>query len=447
MNIPVAIANLVISYVATVRLKPDPRNPRIHTPKQIRQIARSLQTFGFVVPILVDVSYRIIAGHGRYLAAELLKMTEVPVILIEHLTPAQLSALQIADNALNENSDWSQAQLGLNLKELTLQDFSLIEITGLDTAAVDLSIQSLDLPPRQSDAADDIIERLGKKAVTQSGDIFEMRKHRLMCGDARSVAHFKRLMGKRRADAVFVDPPFNIRINGRVSGNGRIRHREFEMASGEMTPHQYSDFLTNSLSNLAAFGKDGALHYVCIDSQHLEAALAAGREAYSELKALCVWAKENAGLGSLYRSQHELVLVFKNGTAPHRNNIQLGRHGRTRTNVWRYPGANSFSGRNTEEGNLLELHPTVKPVQLVADAILDCTARGEIVVDSFLGSGSTLIAAERVGRFCYGMEVDPLYADVAIRRWQRHTGDHAIHSQSGRRFDDIAASEDQQDGR
>jgi DNA modification methylase len=435
------MTQLLITYVLLSALLLDPKNPRVHTPRQVRQISRSLQTFGFIVPILVDVSYRIIAGHGRYLAAQLLRMTEVPIIMIEHLTPAQLRAFQIADNALAENSDWAKVQLGLNLKELSVENIELLEITGLDTTVMDLAILNLESQPSgDEDPADQILERIGKKYVSKIDDIWTMNKHRLMCGDARNLTHFRRLVGKRRAHAAFADVPYNVRIAGHVSGNGRMVHREFAMASGEMNSAGYTEFLVESLSPLATFCIDGSLHFVCIDSQHVGEVLAAGREVYDCLKALCVWVKDNAGMGSLYRSQHELIAVFKNGTAPHRNNVELGRHGRSRTNVWRYPGANSFSGRNTEEGNLLALHPTVKPVQLVADAILDSTARGDVVIDSFMGSGTTLIAAERTGRICFGMEIDPLYVDVAIRRWQRHTGGHAVHAATGERFDDMEAA-------
>jgi hypothetical protein len=208
------------------------------------------------------------------------------------------------------------------------------------------------------------------------------------------------------------------------------------MATGEMSEAEFTTFLAQAMARLAAHSEDGALHYICMDWRHLGEVLAAGRDVYSELKNLCVWAKDNAGMGSFYRSQHELVLLFKNGKGAHQNNVQLGQHGRYRSNVWRYPGVNSF-GRATEEGNLLALHPTVKPVALVADAILDASRRGEIVLDTFLGSGTTLIAAERVGRVCCGLELDPLYADTIIRRWQAMTGDVAVLASSGAPFEDV----------
>ncbi len=236
---------------------------------------------------------------------------------------------------------------------------------------------------------------------------------------------------------IFSDPPYNVRIDGHASGLGAIHHRPFPMASGEMNRTEFTAFLTQACRNLAAYSVDGSLHYVCMDWRHLDEMLAAGREAYHQLKNLCVWVKDNGGMGSLYRSQHELILVFKHGRNRHRNNVQLGQFGRNRSNVWNYPGANSFA-RNGEEGNLSALHPTVKPVAMVADAILDCTARGEIVLDAFLGSGTTMIAAERTGRRCYGLELDPVYVDTIVRRWQTLTGGSARHAASGRDFDDLA---------
>jgi hypothetical protein len=228
-----------------------------------------------------------------------------------------------------------------------------------------------------------------------------------------------------------------VEINGHASGRGAIRHRPFPMASGEMDKAAFAAFLGQACRNLAAFSADGSIHFVCMDWRHLDELLAAGRDAYGELINLCIWTKDNGGMGSLYRSQHELVFVFKHGHNGHRNNVQLGQFGRNRSNVWRYAGVNSFA-RCGEEGNLLALHPTVKPVAMVADAILDCSARSEIVLDAFLGSGTTVIAAERTGRRCYGLELDPAYVDTAVRRWQRLTGASALHAASGRGFDDLA---------
>jgi hypothetical protein len=236
----------------------------------------------------------------------------------------------------------------------------------------------------------------------------------------------------------FTDPPYNVPVSGHVCGLGAVRHREFAMAAGEMDAAEFTAFLNTAFGHMARHSCDGALHFVCMDWRHVRELLAAAAAANLEQKNLCVWAKDNAGMGSLYRSQHELVFVFKAGRARHRNNVELGRHGRHRSNLWSYPGVNSF-GRRSEEGDLLALHPTVKPVKMVADAMLDCTARGDLVLDPFLGSGTTLVAAERVGRRCRGLELDPLYVDTAIRRWQALTGDAARNAQTGRAFDEVAA--------
>jgi DNA modification methylase len=264
-----------------------------------------------------------------------------------------------------------------------------------------------------------------------------LHRHRLLCGSALDSAVFAALMGEERAATAFIDPPYNVRIDGHAGGLGAIHHRPFPMASGEMDRPEFTAFLGEAFRNLAAFSVDGAIHFVCMDWRHVEELLAAGREAYDELKNICVWVKDNAGMGSFYRSRHEFIAVFKHGRQGHRNNIQLGQFGRNRSNVWHYPGANSFT-RYSEEGNLLALHPTVKPVAMVADAILDCSARGDIVLDAFLGSGTTLIAAERTGRRCHGMELDPAYVDTSVRRWQKLTGGSARHAASGRSFDDLA---------
>jgi DNA modification methylase len=275
-------------------------------------------------------------------------------------------------------------------------------------------------------------------SVAKPGDLWLLGEHRILCGDSLDPRSYERLLGGERAAMVFTDPPYNVPIEGHVSGLGAVKHREFSMASGEMSEAQFTDFLTRLCKLAAQHSDDGSLHYVFMDWRHLAELLAAGKAAYSELKNLCVWAKTNAGMGSLYRSQHELVAVFKNGKSSHHNNVQLGRFGRHRSNLWTYPGMTSIA-RATDEGALLEMHPTVKPVRLVADAILDASARRDIVLDPFLGSGTTLIAAERVGRRARGIELDPAYVDVAIRRWQRDTGNTAVHADRQKTFDELVA--------
>src|SRR5271170_1674172 len=434
-----AAGDLAVVYRPIDQLKPDPANPRRHSKKQIRQIANSIQAFGFNVPILIDRDGKIVVGHGRWLGCRLLGITEVPTLCLDHLNPAQARSFRIADNKLTENATWDDRLLAQQFKDLSLLglDFS-IEVTGFHMGEIDVRIASLEeIPDQADDQADALPEFSTQPPVSKVGDLWLLGRHRLLCGSALDVAAFAALMGAEQAAIVFTDPPYNVRIDGHASGLGAVHNRPFPMASGEMDRAEFTAFLAKAFQNLAAFSVDGSLHYIFMDWRHAEELLAAGRDVYGELKNLCVWVKDNAGMGSLYRSQHELVFVFKHGRNGRRNNVQLGQFGRNRSNVWRYPGANSFA-RCGEEGNLSALHPTVKLVAMIADAILDCSARGDIVLDAFLGSGTTVIAAERTGRRCYALELDPLYIDTAIRRWQTLTGGSARHASSGRSFDDLA---------
>jgi len=430
----ISTSKLSIDYVPIDSLILDPKNPRLHDGVQIGQLAKCIKAFGFNVPILIDQNGQVIAGHGRVLASKELGLQELPTIRIEHLTKAQAKAFQIADNRLTEISVWDDKLLAQELKELSdLQlDFSL-DVIGFTVGEIDLRIESLEAKPMAEHDPADLLPPQ-RPALCRRGDLWLLGPHRVFCGSALNEADYAALMEGGHASMVFTDPPYNVPIEGHASGNGSIHHREFAMATGEMDEAQFSKFLNNAFHLMAQNTADGALHYICMDWRHMEELLAAGKAAYQELKNLCVWAKDNAGMGSLYRSQHELIFVFKHGTAPHRNNIQLGKYGRYRSNVWRYRGATSFGGRSNEEGNLLQLHPTVKPVAMVADAIMDCTDRNDIVLDAFLGSGTTIIAAERTGRRCYGLELDPLYVDTIIRRWEAFTGKTAQHAVTGHTF-------------
>ena len=433
-------SRLTITYLPVSALKPNPKNPRKHNDRQIRLLAKSIQAVGFNVPILVDQDGNVIAGHGRLLAAHQLGMYEVPTIRLDHLTEAQVTAFMIADNRLTEIAVWDDHVLAEQLKTLSEVDLDFdLEVTGFTMGEIDLRIEGLSTVEGKEDLADKLPPLPAGPPVTKPGDLWLLDdRHRLLCGNALEGADYRMLMNNAMAVMVFTDPPYNVKINGHVSGLGAIRHREFAMAAGEMSETEFIAFLTRACSLMARYSIDGSIHFLCMDWRHMAELLEAGRVAYTELKNLCVWAKDNAGMGTLYRSQHELIFVFKHGRAAHRNNVDLGRHGRYRTNVWRYGGINSFS-RKTEEGNLMEIHPTVKPVAMVADAILDCSARGDIVLDPFLGSGTTLMAAERTGRCCYGMELDPLYVDTVIRRWQVYTGGLARHAATGCTFDEMAS--------
>jgi DNA modification methylase len=423
---------LVVTYRKINTLTPFGNNARVHSRSQIRKLRDSIQAFGFVNPVLINTAGTIVAGHGRVQAAKLLGMAEVPTICLESLTPDEIRAYVIADNRLSEDAAWDEQILKIELQHLiSLPDID-VSITGFEVAAIDLIIGSA---PAEEDPDDQLPEEAAE-VITETGDLWCLGRHRLYCGDARSASSFTALMEDRRAAVVFVDPPYNVAIDGHVSGNGRIRHAEFAMASGEMSEAEFTEFLATSLSHLADWSTDGSVHFIAMDWRHMSELLAAGRRVYDSLLNLCVWNKNNGGMGSFYRSQHEMIFVFKSGKGAHRNNVQLGKFGRNRTNVWNYPGANTLS-RTGEEGNVLAMHPTVKPVALVADALLDCSTRGDIVLDSFLGAGSTLLAAERIGRVCHGMEIEGRYVDLAIRRWQKLTGERACKADTGVLFDEL----------
>jgi len=422
---------LAISYIPISELRIDPSNAREHPKRQVKLLAQSIAALGFNVPLLVDGDRNLLAGHGRLLAARQLGMTVIPVVRLDHLSPEQAQAFRIADNRLTEIATWDDALLAEQLKALAAADLEFsIEATGFTVGEIDMRIEGLDANG-PVDVADEmpVLQRI---PVSRTKDIWLLGEHRVLCASAVEDASYEALMENHRAAMVFADPPYNIPIDGFVSGKGAIRHREFAMAVGEMSPAQFEHFLATTIGHLVQYSQDGSLHYLCMDWRHATELLLAGKRWYSEIKNICVWVKDRAGMGSLYRAQHEFIFVFKSGTAAHRNNIELGRNGRHRTNVWKYPSI--VNERRGDEGDLLALHPTVKPVRLIADAILDACAPRDIVLDAFLGSGSTLIAAHRVGRVCFGIEIDPLYVDTAIRRWQADTGEQAVHAATGQTF-------------
>ena len=408
---------LVITYRLIASLMPDPRNARTHPKKQIEQIAGSIRAFGFTNPVLVDGDGGIIAGHGRLLAAKLIGLTEVPTIALPHLSDAQKRALRLADNKLALGAGWDLDILKLELADLAILDIDFdLSLTGFSSGEIDVVLQG------QADPDDELIPAVPTTPRTRPGDIWICGDHRVGCGDGRDPAFLRAVVGDGAViDAAFLDPPYNVRINGHANAKGR--HREFAMASGEMTDAAFVDFLKDSLGACAAVSRGGAVHFVCMDWRHMGALETAGAAVYDTLLILCVWNKSNAGMGSLYRSKHELVFVFKVGDAPHFNAVELGKHGRNRTNVWDYASVNSLRGSRRED---LALHPTVKPTAMVADAIKDVTRRGDLVLDTFLGSGTTLIAAERTGRRFRGLDIDPGYVDVAIERWAALTGGEPV---------------------
>ena len=413
-------------------------NARTHSKRQVRQIADSIREFGFTNPVLLgDGDNTIIAGHGRVQAAKLLGMTSVPTILLAHLSKDQIRAYVLADNKFSSNAGWNESILAIELQHLlTIQTDLDITITGFEVPEIDLILQQASEIPDQEDDVD--ASQTGP-AVTELGDLWALGDHRILCGNSLLEASFTCLLDGRQADMILCDPPYGIPIFGFVTGNGAMKHREFAMGCGEMTSEEFVQFLTQALQMLAQHSTDGSVHYVFMSWHHLQELLVAGREVYDDLLNIVVWAKDRAGMGSLYRSNHKFCPVFRHGKDSHLNNIQLGRWGRNRTNVWKYPASQTFA-KQGDERDLLSLHPTIKPTAMLADAILDCSARGDLILDSFLGSGSTLLAAERVGRLCYGIEIDPLYVDLSIRRWERSTGRSAIHISTGKSFEEISAA-------
>ena len=417
------MSNLSVEYIGLDALRPYPRNARTHSRKQIRQIADSIETFGFTNPVLIDGGRMILAGHGRVEAAKLLGLERVPCVRIETMSETQKRAYILADNKLALNAGWDEDLLADELTHLLSDDLDFdLEVTGFSIAEIDSLVEGLE-PEEPGDPDDDVLPDLQPvQTRCREGDIWQLGPHRLVCGNALDAGVVATLMDGEQARMVFTDPPYNVPIDGHVSGLGSVRHREFAMASGEMTTTEFTGFLRDTSRNMADHSVDGSIHFICMDWRHVGEMLAAGAEVYSELKNLIVWAKDNGGMGTFYRSRHELVFAFKNGAAPHINTFELGQHGRYRTNVWQYRGMNSISAGRNEE---LALHPTVKPVQMIADAIRDVSGRGDIVLDLFGGSGSTLIAAHKTGRRAFLCELDPVYCERIIRRWEMFARDDA----------------------
>ncbi len=424
---------LEVQYLSISSVCPDATNARLHSQRQLVRLKAVVAEFGFTNPILIDENSVVIAGHARLEVAQMLGMNSVPCVRLSHLSASQKTALALADNKLGDMSEFDPERLATQLAQLCSVDFN-VELTGFETAEIDIL---LELPGfAVADPADSNPEPDREASpISQAGDLWQLGQHRLLVGNSLEAESYERVLDGQLADMAFVDAPYNVPIAGHVSGNSKFP--EFAMASGEMSRVEFTAFLTSYMTHLVKFSQDGSIHFNCIDWRHLQEMIAAGEAAYTEFKALCVWEKSNGGLGSLYRSKHELILVFKNGTAPHVNNVNLGRDGRYRTNCWHYAGANSFRAGRAED---LAAHPTCKPVSLIADAIRDCSKRGALIIDPFMGSGTTILAAERTGRRAAGIEIDAGYADVAVRRWQAMSGAKAMRADDGRSFDEIEAA-------
>ena len=408
---------LEIVYKPITELVPDPRNARTHPKKQITQIMQSIRAFGFTNPILADEVGNIVAGHGRLRAAKEMGLTEVPVIVLAGLSDAQKKALRLADNKIALNAGWDVEILKLELADLSLPEVDIdLSLTGFSPGEIDVVLTE------SEDPDDEVIPAVPESPRVETGDIWQLGELRVACGDGRDLAFLRQVVGEgARIDCAFLDPPYNVKINGHANAKGR--HREFAMASGEMSEAEFRTFLSDTLGACAKVSRDGAVHFVCMDWRHMDDVTASIGEVYDDLLNICVWNKSNAGMGSLYRSKHEMVFVYRVGDSSHINNVELGKHGRNRTNVWDYPSVNSMRGSRRED---LALHPTVKPVAMVADAYCDVTRQGDLVLDTFLGSGTSLIAAERVGRRFRGIDIDPAYVDLAMQRWTDLTGKEPV---------------------
>ena len=398
----------------------------------------ALSAFGFTNPLLVTEDGTLIAGEGRYRAAQLLGLATVPVIVLAGLSPARQRALAIADNRIAENAGWNRERLAIEIPELA----GLLETEGLDVSILGFEAVEIDqlVTDFEDDAADpqDGIEPKWLKdyAVSKPGDLWVLGPHKLLCGDARSATDIARLMAHCRADMAFLDPPYNVRIGG-VVGRGKTKHSEFAMASGEMSSADYVRFLGATLNAAASVSRDGALHYVCTDWRHIAELMAAAKPVYGDTINIAVWVKSNAGQGSFYRSQHEFVGVFRVGQAPHLNNVELGRHGRFALERVALRRTLTRSGPAAWR-SFARIHP---PSRSPWWRTPSKTARGGATLCSTpsAGSGTTIMAAERVGRHARALEIEPRFVDVAIRRWQAFTRRDARHAESGLSFDEIAA--------
>lgn len=424
-----------IEYLPIASLTAYEKNPRRHPEKQIVKLMASIREFGFALPILIDADRTIIAGHARVEAAGRLPLREVPVLTASEWSKAQVRAYRLADNRLAELASWDDELLAIELSALIEIDEVQIELLGWETAEVDLITDANSKGTEATDPADELPD-VPSVPVSRPGDLWLLGRHRLLCASSLETNSWERLMDGAEGAMVFTDAPYNVPVSGHVCGLGKAQHAEFAMASGEMSRTEFTNFLSSAITLLSARVRDGAVLDLCMDWRHLPELLTAVDANGLALLNLCVWNKNNGGMGSLYRSKHELVVIAKKGNAPHTNNVELGKHGRYRTNVWDYAGVNSFGRGRLED---LADHPTVKPVALVADAIRDVTRTGEIVLDAFMGSGTTILAAERTKRCAYGVEIEPAYIDVAIRRWSAMTGAEAVLAETGETFANVAA--------
>ena len=417
---------IAIEYVAPSVLKPSKTRLRQHSARLQEHLPASLQQFGFVLPILVDAELTVVGGEALLKAAIGVGLSEVPIVRIEHLSDEKVRTLRIALNKLTTLSSWDEAALRTEIEFLSSVNFELPTFTGFSSTELDVLSAKPDFEEARGDLGPDPV------VVSRVGDFWTFKGgHRLACLDALDPASYVALMGGEQAGLVISDPPYNVPIRGNVTQ--RKDAREFAMAVGEMSPDTFTAFLATTLQHAAAHSRDGSLSLQFMDFRHMGEMLAAGHVAYGELFNLCVWAKTNPAMGGPWRSSHELCFVWKNGDAAHVDNVKLGKHGRNRSNVWSYPGANQHRDRGSEG------HVTPKNLAMIQDAILDVSNRGDIVLDAFAGSGTTLVAAHLSRRRGYGLELDPAYVDLCVRRLETRTGEAARHAETGLTFAETAS--------
>lgn len=394
---------------------------RKHYRKQLQKIINAIKKFGFTNPLLVDKQLRLLAGELRLLAAKELGMKQIPVIILEDLTEEEAEAIRILDNRIAEDSEWNYANLQEAIENLGKFDISFedlgFETVDYDKIFLNPDLEESEVKNSEQENADWLDANIPPKA--NLWDLWRLGDHFILCGNSLLQKAFETLMQGELAQIVITDPPYNCKVNGHVCGSGKIKHDEFAMASGEMTEAEFAEFISGFMQHLVQFSSNGSLHYIFMDWRNINILLTQGKKYYTELKDIAIWNKLSAGMGSLYRSQHEMIPIFKNGKAKHQNHIQLGKYGRYRTNVWDYPGVRAT---NPESLELLKFHPTPKNVGMLHSILLDTSSKNDIVLDCFGGSGSTLLAAERSKRRARLIEIDPRYVDVCIYRWEKETG-------------------------
>jgi len=428
------MGNLYIEHIAIGEIMSYAKNAKNHPEHQVQQIARSIKEFGFNNPILVDDKNEIVAGHGRLMAAQIVGLDTVPVIRLAHLSETQKRAYRLADNKIAENGGWNEDILKLELSELeAICDFD-IQLSGFSTLEIDVKLDEKSDKNKVDEKGNAVPFIPDNEIVSQPGDLWLIGNHRLLCGSSLEESNFEKLMDGKLADIVSDDPPYNLSANT-IGSSGKIKHKDFKMGGGEMSQEEFTKFLTTNFALCSKYAKPTALAYKWMDFRHIREIMDAGESSFGRLLNLCVWSKPIGGMGSFYRSRHELCFIFSNGDKSYTNNIELGKHGRYRTNIWECGSVNCF-GHHKDD---LKFHSTVKPYEMIADIFLDASPRGGIVLDTFMGSGTSLIAAEKVKRICYGIEIEPLYVDTAIRRFHDLFGIDAIHEQSGRIYSELLA--------